>query len=92
MNHSLIVVLIVYLLNFIQPTLSQEVMCDKDNDKTCTLGKTLVMYYSKSGNTKKVAEAISANLKCEIVEITEKTTRYAIAQMTFLYLKNSNRN
>ena len=79
MNHSIIVFFLVYLLNFIQPALSQEVMCDKSNDKTCKLGtQTLVMYYSKSGNTKKVAEAISANLKCEIIEITEKTTRLAL--------------
>jgi len=32
--------------------------------------KTTVLYASKSGNTKKVADAIASELKCEVLQIT----------------------
>ena len=34
--------------------------------------KQLVVYYSRTGNTKKAAEALAAMLKCEIEELTDK--------------------
>ena len=37
--------------------------------------KTLVVYYSRSGNTKKIAEEISSKLKCEIEEIVDSKNR-----------------
>jgi flavodoxin len=37
--------------------------------------KALVMYYSKSGNTKKAAQAISNNLKTDLDEIIDFTDR-----------------
>ncbi|HNV93849.1 MAG: flavodoxin [Candidatus Methanofastidiosum methylothiophilum] len=37
--------------------------------------KTLVVYYSRSGNTKKIAEEISKNLKCENEEIIDSKNR-----------------
>jgi len=37
--------------------------------------KTLVVYYSKTGNTKYVAEKIAENLGAEISEITDKKNR-----------------
>jgi flavodoxin len=40
--------------------------------------KTLVIYYSRSGHTKKVAEEISFVLKCDIEEIKDKTSRKGI--------------
>ncbi len=40
--------------------------------------KTLVICYSRSGHTKKVAEAISFVLKCDIEEIKDKVDRRGI--------------
>lgn len=37
--------------------------------------KTLVAYYSRTGRTKKIAEAISNNLVCDIEEIVDTTKR-----------------
>lgn len=37
--------------------------------------KTLVVYYSRFGNTKKIAEEISSKLKCEIEEIVDSKNR-----------------
>ncbi|MFA5993219.1 MAG: flavodoxin [Candidatus Pacearchaeota archaeon] len=37
--------------------------------------KILVVYYSRSGNTKKAAEEISKDLKCDIDEISENKSR-----------------
>ena len=34
--------------------------------------KTLIVYYSYTGNTKKIANAIKNNLNCDILEITPK--------------------
>lgn len=48
----------------------------KDDDETdknninISLGKTLVVYYSASGSTKKIAEQISKNLDATLFEIT----------------------
>lgn len=40
--------------------------------------KTLVVYYSRGGNTKKVAEAISNAFKCDIEEIIDTKNRSGI--------------
>lgn len=37
--------------------------------------KTLVVYYSRSGNTKKIAEEISNKMKCDIEEIIDTKNR-----------------
>ena len=34
--------------------------------------KTLIVYYSYTGNTKKIANAIKNNLNCDILEVTPK--------------------
>lgn len=34
--------------------------------------KTLIVYYSYTGNTKKIAKAIKNNLNCDILEVTPK--------------------
>lgn len=39
------------------------------------MGKTIVVYYSRKGNTKKVAEKLASQLKSDIVEITEAKSR-----------------
>lgn len=40
--------------------------------------KTLVVYYSRSGNTKKIAEEISNKVKCDIEEIIDNKNRKGI--------------
>ncbi len=40
--------------------------------------KTLVVYYSRTGNTKMVAEAISKSLECDIEEIVDNEKRGGI--------------
>ena len=40
--------------------------------------KALVVYYSRTGNTRKVAQAISNALKCDIEEIIDETNRKGI--------------
>lgn len=37
--------------------------------------KTLVVYYSRTGNTRKVAEAISNAFKCDVEELADLTNR-----------------
>jgi multimeric flavodoxin WrbA len=39
------------------------------------MGKTLVVYYSRSGNTKKVAELLKEQLKCDVEEIMDLKNR-----------------
>ncbi|MBD3259128.1 hypothetical protein GF371_00695 [Candidatus Woesearchaeota archaeon] len=45
--------------------------------------KALVVYFSRTGNTKKVAQKIKQNLKCDIEEITDAVKR----QGTMGYMK-----
>jgi flavodoxin len=40
--------------------------------------KTLVVYYSRTGNTKKIAKSISESLDCDIEEIVDKDKRSGI--------------
>ncbi|HII95832.1 MAG TPA: hypothetical protein HA367_08920 [Candidatus Methanofastidiosum sp.] len=40
--------------------------------------KTLVVYYSRSGNTKKIAEEISNKMNCDIEEIIDNKNRKGI--------------
>ena len=40
--------------------------------------KTLVVYYSRSGNTKKMAEEISNKMKCDVEEIIDNKNRKGI--------------
>ncbi len=40
--------------------------------------KSLVVFYSRTGTTKKVAETISSNLKCDIEEILDKKNRTGV--------------
>jgi flavodoxin len=40
--------------------------------------KTLVVFYSRTGTTKKVAEAISSSLKCDIEEFIDTTDRKGV--------------
>lgn len=40
--------------------------------------KTLIVYYSRDGHAKKVAESIAATLKCDIEEIREPQSRRGI--------------
>ena len=48
---------------------------ENDND-VCQSGKTLIIYYSKSGNTKEVAQSIASTTKnVHMVEIQEKEHR-----------------
>jgi len=39
------------------------------------MSKTIVVFYSRKGNTKKVAEKLAAQLNCDIAEITETKSR-----------------
>jgi len=45
--------------------------------------KVLVVYYSRSGNTKKVAQAISNAFKCDIEEINDTANRKGIIGWLF---------
>ncbi len=40
--------------------------------------KTLIIYYSRTGTTKKVAEALAAELKCDIEEIFDTKDRNGV--------------
>jgi flavodoxin len=40
--------------------------------------KTLLVYYSRTGNTKKITESISESLNCDIEEIVDKDKRSGI--------------
>lgn len=55
---------------------------DTDNDNTTTPsnGKTLVVYYSATGSTKKVAEQIAKNLNADLFEI-EPVDAYTSADL-----------
>jgi len=46
--------------------------------KKFAIMKTLVVYYSRSGNTKKIAEEISSKMKCDIEEIIDNKNRKGI--------------
>jgi flavodoxin len=45
--------------------------------------KSLIVFYSRSGNTRKVAEKISKNLNADIDEIIDKTNRQGIKGWIF---------
>lgn len=51
---------------------SEECQATSRNEK---LKKFLVVYYSRSGNTKMVAEKLASTIKCDIIEITEPQSR-----------------
>lgn len=53
---------------------------DKDNTTTPSTGKTLVVYYSASGSTKKVADQIAKNLNADLFEI-EPVDAYTSADL-----------
>lgn len=53
---------------------------DKDNTTTPFNGKTLVVYYSASGSTKKVADQIAKNLNADLFEI-EPVDAYTSADL-----------
>lgn len=40
--------------------------------------KALIVFYSRTGTTKKVAQAIHASLKCDIEEIVDKKSRIGV--------------
>jgi len=40
--------------------------------------KTLIVYYSRDGNTKKVAEKLAEQMSCDIIQITESKSRKGI--------------
>ena len=56
--------------------------CSKDNEMKAevpsTVGKTLVAYYSYTGNCRTIVNALTAQLQADVVEITpvDKTQRY----------------
>lgn len=45
--------------------------------------KTLILYYSRNGHTKKVAEAISNSFKCDIEEVIDQKNRKGILGWIF---------
>ncbi|MCI9524867.1 MAG: flavodoxin [Erysipelotrichaceae bacterium] len=53
---------------------------DHDNTTTPSVGKTLVVYYSASGSTKKVADQIAENLNADLFEI-EPVDAYTSADL-----------
>lgn len=53
---------------------------DNDNTTTTSNGKTLVVYYSASGSTKKVADQIAENLNADLFEI-EPVDPYSSADL-----------
>ncbi len=42
------------------------------------MSKTLIVYYSRDGNTKKVAEKLAEQMSCDIIQITEAKSRKGI--------------
>ncbi|MFL0250038.1 flavodoxin family protein [Clostridium neuense] len=50
--------------------------------------KILVVFFSKTGNTKQVAESISKSFNCDIEEIREKTNRKGIFK-TIIEIKDA---
>ena len=53
---------------------------DRDSNKVTSNGKTLVVYYSATGSTKKVAEEIAQNLNADLFEI-EPVDTYTSADL-----------